>query len=65
MHEQFGVAADSDFFDWMPDIDPRFFIAPELGIMHGYPLRPAPAARFEPSRKLALAYKSELPRSAS
>ena len=65
MHEQFGIAAEGDFFDWMPNVDPRFFIAPELGIMHGYPLRPAAPAQYEPGQKLALAYKSELRRSAS
>jgi hypothetical protein len=65
-HATSGLAGDSDFFDWLPSADPRFFLAPEVAIAHGYALRappPFPATWGEP---LPAAYPSDkLPRSAS
>lgn len=60
-----GFSADADFFDWLPDPEPRFFLAPELAMAHGYALRAPMPALPAPPQALALTYGSELPRSSS
>jgi hypothetical protein len=56
-----SLAADNDFFDWDDLGENRFFLAPELGVAGGWPLR-VPAPRGLPQRILPL---TDAPRSAS
>ncbi len=65
MNELMGVPTDADFFDWAADVESRFFLAPELGIVSGFALRAPQRAIAGPAPTLALTYRPELPRSAS
>ncbi len=45
MNELMSVPTDADFFDWAADVESRFFLAPELGIVSGFAPRAAASDR--------------------